>query len=188
MTQMKTDLLAFAKAVSDFKPLVCMLVLIWPVRTPVTDLRTTARDSDWHLVTCTVTGKQLAHWQISTHTQRAKSSVSFPYRRGPHHLNLKKQWKHNEVKAAHTERRVKHKHYNKLHPVSCFWKLELERKCKQTWTNKRIAAYLSNNVTQQFSINIICFDSYLYNAMTFTVWGHCRMLTEIPKSTMKCEF
>lgn len=40
-------------------------------------------------------------------------SVSFPYRRGPHHLNLKKQWKHNEVNAARTERWVKHQHYNK---------------------------------------------------------------------------
>ncbi len=56
-----------------------------------------------------------------THTHKGtKRSVSFPYRRGPRHLNLKKQWKHNEVKAAQTERRVKHQHYNKLRPSVLF--------------------------------------------------------------------
>lgn len=88
--------------------------------------------------TCTLTNK---------HTHAAsQNECSFPYRHDPHHLNLKKQWKHNEVKAAHTERDGLNTNIiTNYVPASCFWKLELERKSKQNWTNKWEAAYLSNS-------------------------------------------
>lgn len=109
MTQMKTDLLAFAKAISDFKPHVWILVVLAsqnPCDRPVDHQQrkwlTFGHMHSHRKGTCTLTNKH-------THTYTAsQKECFFPLPSQPPSSIFKKQWKHNEVKAAHTERRVRH--------------------------------------------------------------------------------